>query len=62
MTKIDFASSMNQARAFMHIQIVLNILCQFFSHTLATVTFNQRVEYMSIGSLVVLLLVIDDEN
>jgi len=34
MTKIDFASSKNQARAFMHIQIVLNILCQFFARTL----------------------------
>ena len=50
------------SQAFMHIQIVLNILCQFSAHTLATVTFNIRVNYISIGSLIVLLLVIDDEN
>jgi hypothetical protein len=53
MTKVDFACS-NQ---YMHIQIVLNILPQFFAHTLAIVTFNIRVDYMSIGSLVRGLLV-----
>jgi hypothetical protein len=50
------------SQAFMRIRILLNILCQFFVHTLATVTFNKRVNYMSIGFLVVGLLVIDDKN
>jgi len=40
------------SQAFMHIQIVLNILCQFFAHTLATVTFNKHVNYMSIGLII----------
>jgi len=46
----------------MHIQIVLNILCQFLAHTLSIVTFNKLVNYMSIGFLLVMLLVINDEN
>jgi hypothetical protein len=46
----------------MHIQIVLNILYQFFAHTLSIVTFNKHVNYMSIGFLVIMLLVINDEN
>jgi len=50
------------SQAFLHIQIVLNILCQFFAHTLATVAFNISVNFMSIGFLVVVLLMIDDEN
>ena len=45
----------------MHMQIVLNILPQFLAHTLATVTFNIRVDYMSIGLLVadLVMLVIE---
>ena len=52
------------SQPFMHInvQIVLNIQCQFFAHTLATVTINKYVNFMSIGFLVGGLLVIDDEN
>ena len=42
---------------YAYIQIVLNILCQFFAHTLH-ITFNKHVNYMSIG----LIIVIDDEN
>jgi len=50
------------SQAFMRIQIVLNILYQFFAYTLATVTFNKHVNYMNIEFLVGRLLVIDDEN
>jgi len=42
----------------MHIQIVLNILCQFLAHTLSIVTFTKHVNYMSIGFLVVMLLMV----
>jgi len=44
------------------IQIVLNILGQFIAHTLATVTLNKHISFMSIGFLVVVLVLIDDEN
>ena len=46
----------------MAIQILLNILCQFAAHTLATITFNKYVNFMSIGFLVGGLLMTDDEN
>ena len=44
----------------MHIRIVLNILRQSFAHTLATVTVNKYMNFMSIGVLVVELFAIDD--
>src|SRR6185503_18912550 len=39
-------------------KIVFNIPCQFFAHTLATVTFNICVDYMSIGFLVANLVML----
>jgi len=42
----------------MHIQIVLNILCQYF----AIITINNYMNFMSIGFLIGRLLVIDDEK
>ena len=57
-----FRVFVESSQAFMHIQIVLNILCQFFAHTLATLTFNKRVNYMSIGFFVGWLVMINDEN
>ena len=60
--KIDFASSNNQANRHIQLQIVHNILGQLIAHTLATVTFNKRISFMSIGFLVVALVLIDDDN
>ena len=50
------------SQAFMHTQIILSTLCQFFAHALATVMFNKRVNFMSIEFLVVVLLVIGKED
>ena len=41
---------------YMQIQIILNILCQFFAYTSTTVIINKYVNYMSIRFLVVELL------
>jgi len=41
---------------YMQIQIILNILCQFFAYTSTTVIINKCVNYMSIRFLVVELL------
>jgi len=47
----------------MQIQIILNILCQFFAHTSPTVIINEHVNYMSVGFLIVeLLAMIDDKD
>jgi hypothetical protein len=51
-----------EANRYSQIQIVLNILCQFFAHTLATDIINKYVSFMSIGFLIVELVMIDDEN
>ena len=58
----DFASSNNQAKRYIQIQIVHNILGQFIAHTLATVTLTKHISFMSIGFLVVALVLIDDED
>ena len=58
----DFASSNNQAKRYIQIQIVHNILGQFIAETLATVTLTEHISFMSIGFLVVVLVLIDDEN
>jgi hypothetical protein len=58
----DEEFSKNQANPYMQIQIILNILYQFFAHTSTTVTLNKLVNYMDIGFLVAELLVIDDED
>ena len=48
---------------YMQIQIILNILCQFFAHTSPTVIINEHVNYMSVGFLIVeLLAMIDDKD
>jgi len=48
---------------YMQIQIILNILCQFFAHTSPTVIINKHVNYMSVGFLIVeLLAMIDDKD
>ena len=39
-----------------HIQIVLNIMCQFLVHTSTTVMVNKHISYMGIGCLVVALI------
>ena len=58
----DFASSNNQAKRYIQIQIVHNILGQLIAETLATVTLTKHISFMSIGFLVVVLVLIDDEN
>jgi len=48
---------------YMQIQIILNILCQFFAYTSTTVIINKHVNYMSVGFLIVeLLAMIDDKD
>jgi hypothetical protein len=41
---------------YMQIQIILNILCQFFAHISTTVIINKCINYMTISFLVVELL------
>ena len=58
----DFASSNNQAKRYIQIQIGHNILGQFIAETLAIVPLTKHISFMSIGFLVVVLVLIDDEN
>ena len=52
----------NQANWHIKIQIVHNILWQFFAHTLMTVVINKYVNSISIGFSAVELSIADDEN